>query len=91
MVDDPGAIDNRLSLNPDDFPVIQDWVDGETYTLSELGSEVEIRQISPGEFEVVVPVKTAEEASEEVAEEMPQGRTYRGTNPAVENLVARNP
>lgn len=51
--DEPGAVDNRLSLSPAEFEVIQEWKDGETYSLSQLGRDVKLRQISPGEFEVI--------------------------------------
>jgi len=48
--DEPGAYDNRLSLDPHDerWPFVLQWEDGEEYTLS-----IRVRQISPGEFEVL--------------------------------------
>jgi hypothetical protein len=46
--DEAGSVDNRLSLTPSQFPFTKDWTDGSTYTLT-----VQVRQISPGEFEVV--------------------------------------
>lgn len=53
--DEAGAVDNRLSLNPNEEPwasKIKNWKDGERYKLSDLGN-ADILQISPGEFEVV--------------------------------------
>lgn len=55
MGDEAGAVDNRLTLNPNDplwADTIKDWKDGERYGLAELGN-VDLLQISPGEFEVV--------------------------------------
>lgn len=46
--DEAGATDNRLSLNPGQFDFTKDWEDGSTYTIT-----AKVRQISPGEFEVV--------------------------------------
>lgn len=78
---EPGASDNLLSLNLKDFPMIKDWEDGETYELSDLEG-AQLRQISPGEFEVVPGV------SEEVEEEKPESpapkKGYK--NPAVEAM-----
>jgi len=50
-VPDPGAVDNRLSLDPGDprwSKTIKGWEDGTDYTL-----KLKLRQMSPGEFEVV--------------------------------------
>jgi hypothetical protein len=74
---DPGAEDNRLSLdpnNPDWKDAIADWEDGEEYTLT-----VKARQISPGEFaviEVTPETESSDEESdtEEEAEPMPMKR-----------------
>ena len=54
MGTEAGAQDNRLTLRPADFPVIEEWEDGQTYDLKELG-DARIRQIAAGEFEVVPP------------------------------------
>lgn len=89
--EDAGAIENRLTLNPDDFPVTQDWEDGETYKLSDLGGDTEIRQISPGEFEVMAsePETAEEDQSEGGEEEAPAPRKKAYSNPAVENLIRK--
>ena len=84
--DEPGAVDNRLSLVPSDFPAIEDWEDGETYKLSQVGKGVTLRQISPGEFEVLPPAAPPVEGEEEAAAPVaPRRRGYR--NPAVEALA----
>lgn len=83
--EDPGAIENRLTVNPEDFPVIAEWVDGETYRLTELGKGVMIRQVSPGEFEIVPPAGAAAAA----AAEEPLAGEEGYVNPAVENLIAK--
>lgn len=75
-VEEPGELDNRLSVIPDQFPAVKGWKDGETYELSELGEGVKLRQISPGEFEVMAPpggkvATDVEEEEEEPAEKMP--------------------
>lgn len=74
MGDEPGSQDNRLTLRPTDFPMTEDWKDGETYSLSELG-DAKIRQISAGEFEVI-PAAAAggrTEGEEPGNTEQPQG------------------
>ena len=66
---DPGAEDNRLSLdpnNPDWKEAIADWEDGEEYTVT-----ARVRQISPGEFEVIEVLPEEETDTEEEAEPMP--------------------
>lgn len=95
---DPGEIENRLSLNPSD-PDFKDfvgnWQDGEEYTMT-----VTVRQVSPGEFEVTkaVPQDTpAEETGEAPAAadegetasgDEPQGTdTYGNMNPAVARMM----
>lgn len=71
---DPGAVDNRLSLDPGDprwAKQIKDWEDGTDYTL-----KVKLRQISPGEFEVVglgeVEDEAADVAEDKTEEQMPR-------------------
>ena len=57
---EPGAVDNRLSLDPSDKrfkAVIGDWTDGEEYDIT-----VHVRQISPGEYEVTDVKPSAAEA-----------------------------
>lgn len=61
--DEPGAVDNRISLTPADFPAVAKWRDGETYNLSELGA-AKIRQISPGEYELIPPSASGDEVAE---------------------------
>lgn len=62
---EPGASDNRLSLDPNDptFDFTKDWEDGEIHVLT----NVRVTQISPGEFEVM-----GAEAGEEDAEGAPE-------------------
>jgi len=64
-----GANDNVLRLNPEDFPQVSEWEDGETYELSELEG-AKLRQISPGEFEIIPPAPGEEGEEEMEGEEM---------------------
>lgn len=66
--DEPGETDNRLSLIPSDFPAIEGWEDGEEYSLTDLPKGTKLRQISPGEFEVIPPMPAAEDAAEDEEE-----------------------
>lgn len=75
---EPGELDNRLSLTPSQFPAVKGWKDGETYELSDLGEGVKLRQISPGEFEVVPPpggTVAGEEEDEEATPAAPAAKT----------------
>lgn len=76
--DEPGAVDNRLSITPADFSVIAGWKDGNLYSISELGDGVMLRQISPGEFEVIPGTATAAEPEAEIDEE---------ANPAMDAMM----
>jgi len=88
--DEPGQEDNRLSLDPNDprwKKLLDEWNDGETYSVN-----VQIEQISPGEFRVTAlkegggseesetpPEKdTAEESSESA---------MQSKNPAVQSML----
>lgn len=88
-MDDPGAQDNRISIDPNDTrwaALLATWGDGGEYEV-----KAKIRQISPGEFEVTEltgeegetdATSGAEETGEPAA---PQGGLgYR--NPAVASL-----
>ena len=66
--DDPGETDNRLSLVPSQFPAIEEWEDGEEYDLSQLPKGTKLRQISPGEFEVIPPTTATSSGPEEETE-----------------------
>lgn len=57
---EPGAVDNRLSLDPSDkrFAFAADWEDGARYTVT-----LVVDQISPGEFEVVSGSGEAQEGA----------------------------
>ena len=87
---DPGAVDNRLSLdpnNPDWADAIADWEDGSEYTLT-----VKVTQISPGEFEVSEVTPEAESESEdaepeEEEEPMMKGKAGGKVNKAVRNMM----
>ena len=82
--DEPGAVDNRLSLTPSDFPAVAKWRDGETYDLSELGN-AKLRQISPGEFEVIpANIAGSETAVASVADEEDDD-----ANPAMAEMLGR--
>lgn len=90
---EPGATDNRLSLNPSQFEGMEDWQDGETYNLK----DVRIKQISQGEFEVIsATVAPKEEAEEPGTEEQVEGGPMEGSeaktpsdypNPAVAKMM----
>lgn len=89
--EEAGALDNRLSLNPND-PMWKDkvgeWEDGQEYNVT-----LKVRQISPGEFEVVgmeggdAAEEAAEPADTVEGEEDPAGE---GENPAMMALMAQN-
>jgi hypothetical protein len=84
-----GVSDNRLSLSVADFPVIEDWEDGQRYKLSDLG-DVEIEQVSPGEFTVIAqPVEAeVEEDEAEAASAARRPAPRRATrNPAVAAMI----
>jgi hypothetical protein len=74
MGDEPGSQDNRITLRPADFPMTEDWKDGETYSLSELGN-AKIRQIAAGEFELIPAAAAGSppEGEEPGTTEQPQG------------------
>lgn len=86
MGQEPGAADNRLSLSLEDFPQISKWKDGTTYSLSDLG-DVQLTQISPGEFEVSIASPTGGEGADDKGEAEPEmkGPAYR--NPAVRKMA----
>lgn len=79
---EPGEVENRLSLNPSQFPEIAEWGDGQEYDITIGGTTTKIRQMTPGEFEVVPPVETV---PEEVVE-APAPRS-RSANPAVSSMI----
>lgn len=83
--DEPGVYDNRISLVPADFPVTKNWRDGGIYSLSELGGDVKIRQISPGEFELI-PGMAEADSETELAEATPE--VDSGKNPVIEDMLA---
>lgn len=83
-----GAIENRLSLNPNDpqNSAVKDWQDGQRYNVSG-----EVEQISPGEFKVLSI--TGERSAEsppvppEEEEMPPSSGGDRYPNPAVSRLM----
>jgi hypothetical protein len=89
QVTEAGEVDNRLSLDPNDdrWPAVAEWEDSKEYTLT-----VKVRQLSPGEFEVLeaepseaeTPEPEEAAAEEEDAEE---GKKYGTSNPAVVGLI----
>jgi hypothetical protein len=80
---EPGAIDNRLSLSESDFPMIEEWQDNQTYSLSELG-DAKLRQISPGEFEVMPGSPPTEAGEEPGTTEQPEAPPNNEEKPADE-------
>jgi len=84
---DPGAVDNRLSLDPGNAQwseQISDWVDGNTYTIT-----AKVVQISPGEFEVTsIEAEDSEEEteSEDESEPMMAGKP----NKAVRGMMSES-
>ncbi len=99
--DESGAQDNLLSLNPNDprwQKVVGDWEDDKSYK----NVVVDLRQISPGEYEVTrlkaagVPAEeeTPAEDASEPGEETDQGTTeaepaMMSKNPAMDNYLKR--
>lgn len=93
---EPGEVENRLSLNPNDpdfVDTIGDWEDGNEYTLS----NVKVRQISPGEFEVLsmdsgTPSDDAESSEASPDAENPsedQSEMGMSDNPAVRRMMTK--
>lgn len=90
MEGESGALDNVLTLNPNDprfEATIKNWKDDGVYQIT--GGQ--IRQVSPGQFEVIdlkfgdnaePPIE--EEAAQRAAEKTPQTGAY--PNPGVANL-----
>lgn len=72
-MDEQGASDNRMSLNPNTFldGEMANWEDNTMYVLD----GVQVRQISPGEFEIVgvTSGKAQTDEAEQPAEEMGEG------------------
>lgn len=65
---EPGTVDNRLSLDPSDTrwaKSVDSWEDGEEYELT-----LSVKQISPGEYEVMsaTPSKETESSAEDAGE-----------------------
>lgn len=70
--EEAGSYDNRLSLDPNDerWPFVADWEDDEEYTVT-----LRIRQISPGEFEVLeAETEDYEEGEEENTGDVKTGK-----------------
>lgn len=86
--EEPGAVDNRISWTPSDFPATEEWEDGQTYDLSELGDGVKLRQISPGEGELIPPVGAEDESAQEKAEPQMMKRGMKSAMPPVEDMAA---
>jgi hypothetical protein len=87
--DEPGAVSNRLSLDPNDSrwsDTLGKWDDGETYTVT-----VTMRQMSPGEFEVTALKSAATPTDDESAEtddaaDAAPAPAASSDNPAIANL-----
>ena len=92
MEEEPGAQDNRLSLDPNDpkFAFAADWEDGKEYNVN-----LKVRQISPGEFETIEgtegdPVEgEAESTAEDSTETSEEPPTANGRTPAIQEAIAR--
>lgn len=90
MQDEAGAQDNRLSLSPSDpkwSDFVGSWKDGQKYSLT-----VDVRQISPGEFEVIDAKETegTAEADDNAAEdtaESPAAKAGGYSNPAIDGMM----
>lgn len=75
---DPGAVDNRLSLDPNDprwKKTLASWEDGERYPITIGGIKLEMDQISPGEFEIVGG-EAEEETEEDEEAPAPKKKSY---------------
>jgi hypothetical protein len=95
--EEPGTVENRLSVNVNDerwSSAVESWEDGQEYEAT-----VKLRQIGPGEFEVL-SMDTADEYEEdgeiEPGDEAPKtaeatkDRAVKGvTNPAVIGLLGK--
>lgn len=90
MGGESGALDNVLTLNPNDerWPAVLQWKDDQTYTFT----NVKVRQVSPGQFEVI-SAETGPEENEGAAEDQAAERasskqppTGSYPNPGVEKL-----
>lgn len=94
-----GELDNVLRISPGDHPEIKDWEDGKNYRIT----DALIRQISPGEFELVGRITVTEagdgaqaqqeaetppEDAGETGEEAPPEPPAISTNPAINKLIA---
>lgn len=88
LQDEAGSVDNRLSLNPNDplwADKLKSWKDGERYKLSDLG-DLDIIQVSPGEFEIVKSDGSeAATAAEPDEDDAAAGSAY--ANPAVAKMI----
>jgi hypothetical protein len=90
MADEAGAQDDRLSLTPSKFPIVADWEDGQTYTIT-----LKVEQISPGEFQVLSADKPGTPQLEEPGtEQQPEGEPVNEEkapagppNPAVQRMM----
>jgi hypothetical protein len=89
MAGESGALDNVLTLNPNDprWPAVLEWKDDATYTFT----NVKVRQVSPGQFEVVSAevgedkeMPAEDEAAQRAEDKAPPKGSY--SNPAIENL-----
>lgn len=86
-IDEPGEIENRLSINPSDekyADTVGQWEDGKVYVFK----EVHARQVSSGEFEVLkaIPEESDEEPPDVEEEEAPaEAGDYH--NPAVSGMM----
>lgn len=72
-MDEQGASDNRMSLNPHSYldGEMEEWKDNTMYVLN----GVQVRQISPGEFEIVgvASGKAVSDDQEQEPETMDEG------------------
>jgi hypothetical protein len=87
QVKDPGAEDNLLSLDPNDpnwAEEIAEWEDGQEYDL-----DVKVRQISPGQFEVLQAVPKSESPAEEENEPETPTPPPRTGGPKVRKAVSQ--
>ncbi len=91
MSDEAGAMEERLSLTPSKYPMLEKWQDGSTYTIT-----LKVEQVSPGEFEVISATSPgADMPKEPGTETQPEGEQMNEEkepagppNPAVQRMMS---
>ena len=84
-----GAVENKLVLNPNDpkwKDTVGQWKDGEEYTLT----NVRVRQVSAGEFEVLSADAQGGEQKPDVESEANERGAEKSENPEYDNPAVEN-